>query len=652
MTDITFEACDVCFNLQYSAQHDNQPLNLPSQVDGGRIIVVRDIDAFEASSTQGCPICKFIVQAVAYFELPAEDCHTIVININGSSEARLFFTGTCTTIQVYTPIGHQPAWKSIINSQELSAGPDSQEAYAFIETCLARCDQHPLCKPGSSRLPTRLVDVGSIDDLTVRLVETSFLPQRPYIALSYCCGPNMVFKTTLANYQAHKRGIPVSSLPKTIQDAVTITRKLKEPYLWIDAICIIQELPSDWEFESLNMATVYRNAHLTLAAATSPAVTAGFLHQPHFASKQKPPFLATWTTNNPAAHHPSLLGARIVPSPEAHEQSDAGSYLPLSHRGWTLQERLLARRVVTYAPDELWWTCLSGWTCECTTFDKCPRSKPVYSLHDPAEAYEYWQRTVGEFTDRELTDSLDRFPAMSGLASAVRGITGSGYVAGLWEGNFVGDLAWRVATFEGPGSSDSAGGLVGYHAPTFSWASVGQSVYYGYDQRWVTDPSCVVLGIEADVPGENPLGRVQAASATLRCLLFETTLEVVHLREDTYVVPCAGMRHRITADTALETFQGVNGAGVVERSVCRCPVGSSKAPAVSGTPVFLVHLGSWRGPRLRQKKDTREPAGACLLLGKSPRDMDKYERLGMVTGKFLLDEENLRDFTEAVVTLV
>ncbi|KAH8904679.1 HET-domain-containing protein [Coniochaeta sp. PMI_546] len=649
MTAVTSNACDVCFNLQYSARHNNQPLNLPPQADSGWIIVIRHIDDFKASDTRGCPTCKFIVQAVANFELPAEDCHSIVLNINGSSEAQLFFTGTCTTIQIYTPIGYEPAWKGVVNSQELSADPDAQEAYAFIETCLAKCDQHPMCRPGSSRLPTRLVDVGSIDDPMVRLVETSSIPFRPYVALSYCCGPDMVFKTTVANYLAHKQGIHISTLPRTIQDAVTITRKLKQQYLWIDAICIIQELPSDWEFESLNMASVYRNAYLTLAAATSSAVTEGFLHQQHLAAQTKPPFHVNWTN---AARQVSVLGARIVPSAEAHEQRDGSDYLPLSHRGWTLQERLLARRLVTYTKEELWWTCLSGCACECHTFDKCQRSKPVYAITQPAEAYEYWQGTVGDFTTRDLTEPLDKFPALSGLASAVQDITGSAYVAGLWSDNFVSDLAWRVATSERPGSSSAALATAGYLAPTFSWASVGQPVVYQYDQQWMVDTLCVLLQIESNVPGRNPLGRVQTARATLRCLLRKTTLDVAYLWRDQYVVSCAGKRHQITADASLETFEALNRAGVMERSVCRSPPGSSKAHAESGTPVFLAYLGSWRGPQFRQKYDTRDAAGACLLLGKSCQQMDKYERLGIVAGKFLLEDHALNEFSEAVITLV
>jgi hypothetical protein len=464
----------------------------------------------------------------------------------------------------------------------------------------------------------------------------------------------MVFKTTLANYEAHKQGIHFSSLPKTMQDAVTITRKLKQHYLWIDAICIIQELPSDWEFESLNMASVYRNAYLTLAAATSNAVTEGFIHQQHLAAREKPPLRVDWPSTS---GQPSVLGARIVPSAEAHEQDDGGDYLPLSHRGWTLQERLLARRVVTYTSEELWWTCLSGWACECQTFDKCRRSKPVYCVDGPAEAYEYWQDTVGEFTTRDLTESLDKFPAMSGLASAVRDITGSRYVAGLWEGNFVSDLAWQVATFELPGSSSAVAGSSRYHAPTFSWASVGVPVVYRYDQQWETDTPCAVLDIESDVPGRNPLGRVRGASARLKGLLFETTLEVVHLAHlgrDEYVVPCAERGRRVTADTALESFEAENGEGIMERSVRRSPAGTTgKQQAESGKPVFLFYLGCWHGPRVKlSRTDVREPAGVCLLLGKSPGDMGKYERLGIVTGRFLMEKEGLREFSEAVVTLV
>jgi hypothetical protein len=60
-----------------------------------------------------------------------------------------------------------------------------------------------------------------------------------------------------------------ASLPKSFQDAVTVTRGLGLRYLWIDALCIAQDDKSDWELESGNMAAIYRNVYLVIGADMS-----------------------------------------------------------------------------------------------------------------------------------------------------------------------------------------------------------------------------------------------------------------------------------------------------------------------------------------------------------------------------------------------
>ena len=55
-------------------------------------------------------------------------------------------------------------------------------------------------------------------------------------------------------------------LTKTPQDAVTITRQFGIRYLWIDALCIIQDSHSVWSIEAANMAKIYWNALITIAA--------------------------------------------------------------------------------------------------------------------------------------------------------------------------------------------------------------------------------------------------------------------------------------------------------------------------------------------------------------------------------------------------
>lgn len=55
-------------------------------------------------------------------------------------------------------------------------------------------------------------------------------------------------------------------LTKAPQDAVTITRQFGIRYLWIDALCIIQDSHSVWSIEAANMAKIYWNAFITIAA--------------------------------------------------------------------------------------------------------------------------------------------------------------------------------------------------------------------------------------------------------------------------------------------------------------------------------------------------------------------------------------------------
>ncbi|KAK6606574.1 heterokaryon incompatibility protein [Botrytis cinerea] len=63
--------------------------------------------------------------------------------------------------------------------------------------------------------------------------------------------------------------IPLKILPQTLYDAVMLTRKLGEHYIWIDSMCILQDSGEDWQFEASNMASIYGSAVMTIVAASS-----------------------------------------------------------------------------------------------------------------------------------------------------------------------------------------------------------------------------------------------------------------------------------------------------------------------------------------------------------------------------------------------
>ena len=82
-----------------------------------------------------------------------------------------------------------------------------------------------------------MLDVGSDGvQSVVKLVEPGGA-RGPYTALSHRWGKKNPYATTRANLEAYKTVVPVDDLPKSFQDAITLTRRMGLRYLWIDALC-------------------------------------------------------------------------------------------------------------------------------------------------------------------------------------------------------------------------------------------------------------------------------------------------------------------------------------------------------------------------------------------------------------------------------
>ena len=95
-----------------------------------------------------------------------------------------------------------------------------------------------------SALPCNpLVEVQFSEVPTIRLVELDH--PVPYVALSYCWGTNRnLWVTTMrSTIESHRRGINALSMPRTIAEAIQVSRLLGFEYIWVDALCIIQDEP-------------------------------------------------------------------------------------------------------------------------------------------------------------------------------------------------------------------------------------------------------------------------------------------------------------------------------------------------------------------------------------------------------------------------
>lgn len=99
-----------------------------------------------------------------------------------------------------------------------------------------------------------------------------------HVAVSYCWGTtekSTCSITTAENLERLEDHIAVSSMPQTMQDVINIARRFKVDYVWIDALCIVQDSAADWHTESTKMWDIHRNALFTIAAGAGCGVSSG-----------------------------------------------------------------------------------------------------------------------------------------------------------------------------------------------------------------------------------------------------------------------------------------------------------------------------------------------------------------------------------------
>lgn len=241
--------------------------------------------------------------------------------------------------------------------------PGSDEFYHILRLWLADCDLTHDCRGTMHKqLPTRLIDVGTAEKTTLRLVETADhkLETEDYIALSHPWGDTKKYKPFSTLYKdpsgsgheldMFKQSISYEQLPATFRDAVYCTRKLGLRYLWIDSICIIQGKNGDFNKEVEKIENVFSGAYCVLAASCANHQHDGFL---------KPRPQREYVRFQRDASTKPFYVCKMIDnfSKDVIEGS-------LNKRGWVLQERALARRTIYFTENQAYFECGSGVRCE------------------------------------------------------------------------------------------------------------------------------------------------------------------------------------------------------------------------------------------------------------------------------------------------
>jgi len=369
-------------------------------------------------------------------------------------------------VHLYTRTGQaKTLWPIVGVGREVD---DRRRGYAsvvaeWLRTCR---EDHPACSSNMNvPLPTRLLDVGPLESDSIRLIVTTG-QKGSYIALSHCWGGGIEMRTTRDSIEARKRQILYSELPRTFQDAVTVTRDVSLRYLWIDALCIVQDDSEDWEKESGNMAAIYHNAYTVLGADKSSDSHSGFLDASPGGYHGDGELIAAVDSEN------SMIYARLTffhnnPCPIFKN----GLPEPLARRAWTMQEQMLASRMIHFAQKEMIWECNSALLCECMELDAqysgslAQNDKPTLMASPwSSSSFKTWYKIVTEVTSRDITKPQDILPCLSGLARRFQDCGAGTYLAGLWLDDLLLGLLWT--------GSDRCSRVTPYRAPSWSWASV------------------------------------------------------------------------------------------------------------------------------------------------------------------------------------
>lgn len=127
-----------------------------------------------------------------------------------------------------------------------------------------------------------------------------------------------------------------------------------ERYLWIDALCILQENTHESREQIANMDAVYGSALFTIVAAQGSNATAGLpgIRRSHFVEP------AQVEQARQVVQEVATVKANIkVIAPFSRDHKPAPASWIWSTRAWTFQERLLSRRLLIFANDEMVWFC-------------------------------------------------------------------------------------------------------------------------------------------------------------------------------------------------------------------------------------------------------------------------------------------------------
>ncbi|KAH5186725.1 hypothetical protein HBI60_145670 [Parastagonospora nodorum] len=411
---------------------------------------------------------------------------------------------------------------SFMERSRPSADTGSEQAINTIKSWMTSCksSRHHYCTVnGEVRLPKRILE---LTEAQFHLRE-GLDNEAMYACLSHCWGATgpsyMLTKDTIKSLKA---GMPSTKLPRTFREAMELCLRLNIRYLWIDALCVIQQDIDELKEAAATMADIYENSFLTIAATKSSDSESGcFSRLTGFDQATRLESSGLYASKRVKPYFPGTC----------YSSTSRGGQWPLLCCAWEFQERLLSPRVIHFTDYQLVWECRSvqqsetgdfndDWTKPDLSrgFDFSMRERIKYPFKYPhTETGNTWQFVVSQYSQLQLTHASDRLPAIAAIVQrTMRARKDDLYIAGMWTSSLLVDSAWyRIHNEEDLERPD-------YTQPTWSWTSVPGSIWF---EKVSVLPSTRLVDAQYIAVGPSHFGGLAEASIVLRGMMLTAILK-------------------------------------------------------------------------------------------------------------------------------
>ena len=463
--------------------------------------------------------------------------------INGYPAAAYCIFADESELSIYDALTYTPdscALTGDPSAAEIGIGNHIREEEPYVDYQIAidsitECSRHEHCPDvAETYLPTRVIDC--LDPNRPRLTETRRQVKAQYCALSYVWGGEQRQKTTTKNIDAYiNEGINIP-LPLTISDAIIVTHKLGIRYLWVDALCIIQDSAEDKTRELADMAHIYRDSYVTISVLSAYRADAGFLPDEHPIIE-----LPFHTSEGSLGRMRLKYSIPRQSRSRGYKHQVVESHSPLDQRGWCFQESILSPRKLIFQPPHVRYDCRS-WSRDLTrpsAMDFSPQSPyrvDEHTLHpaseirrtanmgetDDEQLYDLWCGMLTEYSRRQISVPADKLVAFSSVVEEFQFLMKDDYRAGVWKRRLIDNILWEI--FREPDEALPSRPQ-NYRAPTWSWASVDGMVMPHRSHMFElpsTEYEAEILSCDVTPKSSvHPLGEIMDAKLTMKAKIVQ-----------------------------------------------------------------------------------------------------------------------------------